>query len=37
MGFSTETAQAYVEFGIDQLKALGVANPTNIPWNSGLI
>ena len=37
VGFSTETAQAYVDFGIDQLKAQGVTNPTNIPWNPGLI
>ncbi|MGJ4127779.1 RHS repeat-associated core domain-containing protein [Corynebacterium macclintockiae] len=37
VGFSTETAQAYVDFGVDQLKAQGVTNPTNIPWNPGLI
>ena len=37
VGYSSETAAAYVDFGIGQLKNQGILNPTNIPWSPSLI
>ncbi|WKE56374.1 hypothetical protein [Corynebacterium tuberculostearicum] len=37
VGFSQSEAEALTDYGIEQLKQQGLFQPTNIPWNPGVL
>ena len=37
IGFSQSEAEALTDYGIEKLKQQGLSQPTNIPWNPGVL
>ncbi|WP_411707441.1 hypothetical protein ACLI1L_001905 [Corynebacterium sp. LaCa117] len=37
VGFSQSEAEALTDYGIEKLKQQGLYQPTNIPWNPGVL